>query len=806
MRAVVKAYTYDAGFISYAVQVSETGAPAGESWLVSRRYSEFLELFRALQQQGGSGTGALQSTPFPVKGIPNKSDAQLEKRRQQLDRVLQAILACQPLRPQLRTMLHEFLDVERQLKLLATQRRVTIDNAAAAGGGGGGLAAFFGLGGGGGPLTPADRSLRKFWSMLAALLAALVAAQPTHAVAVCACFASGLLTALVSVRHEPLQRLQVAASTGGGASTAGASSNNSSSSSGSSGSGGGGGQVSRAAYLRVAEGALSKAAAALDPLSDGYRQHSVSQGVTVFLKDVGPLTYALGQAVLPVAPWAALQIMTDGANKGRVDPSWKKDTELDVLPHAALDRSSPSAAADDDAATTGRVGVSCRVLRTEMKSVLMTGARDLVTVLSCCYDRDAGAIFRVAASTTHAAAPVDSNYVRANCFCVGFAMQRATAAQAAAAGLTGAAAENATLMTHMTMMDPNGAIPKWVVSKSAPQRALAPLRLLSCPSMKEAAAATARGDVPIPAPEWWTRAANAMGAAELGGGGAGDDDEEEEEEEEDESKSEGGQGGGGGGGGGGGSSAAASHAAAARTAWNTLRAAANCSPAEAGWKLHSNSKGVQIYLSSEGAIVKTMARGTLPAPPRAVAGAITSEELKPQTDLNWKQTERVQGLDKALFDEAGAKYRTVSLAVEHSLFKPVLITAARDVLGVVAVTVTPVKPDDAHDAEPDEIIIALCSVEHPERPPTPDYVRATVSVGGFVLRAVPGSQPGEVHTQVTNLTVMDAGGSIPSWVTNRVAPQRGAIIVRLGALTEVSDPPPPPRARAHTFALAQSVC
>jgi len=36
------------------VFVSEASAPAGESWLVSRRYSEFLELFKALQAQGGN--------------------------------------------------------------------------------------------------------------------------------------------------------------------------------------------------------------------------------------------------------------------------------------------------------------------------------------------------------------------------------------------------------------------------------------------------------------------------------------------------------------------------------------------------------------------------------------------------------------------------------------------------------------------------------------------------------------------------------------------------------------------------------
>ena len=205
------------------------------------------------------------------------------------------------------------------------------------------------------------------------------------------------------------------------------------------GGGGGGGtsaapQSATAAYLRVAEGALSKAAAALDPLSAGFRQHAVSQGVTVFLKDAGPLTYALGQAVLPVPPWVAMGAMTDPANKARVDPSFKRDTLLEALPAAVLDRAGPAASSSLPSAS-GRVGVSCGVYRTEMKPVLMTGARDLVTVLSCCYDRDCGAVFRVAASVAHAEAPVDAGYVRAQCFCVGFAMQRATAAAPPASGL-----------------------------------------------------------------------------------------------------------------------------------------------------------------------------------------------------------------------------------------------------------------------------------------------------------------------------------------------------------------------------------
>ena len=89
------AYVYEEGYVSYAIQVWRAGADrAATRWVVHRRYSEFVKLHKDMlaQQQAG----AIASVAFPAKGAPNKSDAQLERRRQQLDAVLQAVLSMQP--------------------------------------------------------------------------------------------------------------------------------------------------------------------------------------------------------------------------------------------------------------------------------------------------------------------------------------------------------------------------------------------------------------------------------------------------------------------------------------------------------------------------------------------------------------------------------------------------------------------------------------------------------------------------------------------------------------------------------------
>ena len=175
------AYVYEEGFVSYAIQVWRAGADhAACRWVVHRRYSEFAKLHKDMLSQ--LQAGALTSVVFPTKGVPNKSDAQLERRRQQLDAVLQAVLSMQPLRPQLRTWLRAFLDADKHLRLInaagpdvhtivneppppATSPPGQLSSASSASSGHG-----------------LDTSLLKFWLLLLAVVAAAALAQPNPCV------------------------------------------------------------------------------------------------------------------------------------------------------------------------------------------------------------------------------------------------------------------------------------------------------------------------------------------------------------------------------------------------------------------------------------------------------------------------------------------------------------------------------------------------------------------------------------------------------------------------------------------------
>ncbi|KAJ4459134.1 hypothetical protein PAPYR_4934 [Paratrimastix pyriformis] len=72
------------------------------------------------------------------------------------------------------------------------------------------------------------------------------------------------------------------------------------------------------------------------------------------------------------------------------------------------------------------------------------------------------------------------------------------------------------------------------------------------------------------------------------------------------------------------------------------------------------------------------------------------------------------------------------------------------------------------------------SVERPDCPPRPGYVRAVVHISVALFRPLPESTPEHPHTEVTLAVWMDLKGSIPFFLVNLGRGQHGKTIIKIG--------------------------
>ena len=481
------AYVYEEGYVSYAIQVWRAGADrAATRWVVHRRYSEFVKLHKDMlaQQQAG----AIASVAFPAKGAPNKSDAQLERRRQQLDAVLQAVLSMQPLRPQLRSWLRAFLDADKHIRLINAAgpdvHAVVNEPPPSATSPPGQYSALSSSYSGHG----LDASLLKFWLLLLALVVAAALAQPLHAVAITSCFFVGVFAALASARHDPLRvgdgpllppmmRGVLAVATGDTAartppppSRGGASASVSGNASASAGSGGG--DALFVTPVQEAMRELMLVARSEDPVQDGWRDNGTNDEIRVFLKTSGSNVATMGRGVLPAPPRVVATVMATPELKPRYDLNWRATRTLqDIQPAAASGDGASSSATrvlpDGSEETTTLV----RVEHSTFNKVLITSPRDLVCSLLQVVTRKGGRVTCIATALTSVdhpgAPPTPQQYTRAQLF-VGGVVLRAVG---------GPGGRTHTAMTNLTRMDPGGSIPGWVTRTVAPQRAMTIARI-----------------------------------------------------------------------------------------------------------------------------------------------------------------------------------------------------------------------------------------------------------------------------------------------------------------------------------------
>jgi hypothetical protein len=190
-----------------------------------------------------------------------------------------------------------------------------------------------------------------------------------------------------------------------------------------------------------------------------------------------------------------------------------------------------------------------------------------------------------------------------------------------------------------------------------------------------------------------------------------------------------------------------------------------------GWDLKDTKSGVEIYLRQEGSFTFSMGCGILPCPPHVVMHVMQDLKIKPKIAPNWRRSEKLHEFEPEALatDDDWTPY---SFKVVYSELKAPFVSG-RDVVGAVAQYYNPRTGG----------MRQVCrSVTTPKMPPTA-LVRSNIINSSHEVTPVEGD-PNSCH--MTIVAAVDPGGSIPTWVVNKLAPQNALMVNRLSKLTEVS--------------------
>lgn len=90
--------------------------------------------------------------------------------------------------------------------------------------------------------------------------------------------------------------------------------------------------------------------------------------------------------------------------------------------------------------------------------------------------------------------------------------------------------------------------------------------------------------------------------------------------------------------------------------------------------------------------------------------------------------------------------------------------------------------EDPTDGEDDSLdhVWGICarSIQHPERPPLPNFTRARLLIGGWLLRPIRGL-PG--WTRAVYVAQLDLGGRIPGWLANKLSQSQPLCVAAVAA-------------------------
>jgi hypothetical protein len=198
--------------------------------------------------------------------------------------------------------------------------------------------------------------------------------------------------------------------------------------------------------------------AASDKGGDGWKHHSTSSdGITCFLKQDGDFTYAMGRGCLDKDKVKVAEFLMSLEHRAKWDDLWKNTTELDTFQPYGSPPLPQTALPEFEVLT---LGINHTAFSSPAKAFV--GERDSVAVYFCARRKSDGAMLLALRSVVHPKAPEGmEGYIRAKIIVAGFLMEDRPD------GKPGC------VMTTMGLVDPNGAIPKFVISAVAPQRALA---------------------------------------------------------------------------------------------------------------------------------------------------------------------------------------------------------------------------------------------------------------------------------------------------------------------------------------------
>ncbi|GBG29460.1 Sorting nexin-16 [Hondaea fermentalgiana] len=208
--------------------------------------------------------------------------------------------------------------------------------------------------------------------------------------------------------------------------------------------------------LQSANAAFEKAISVGE--GDGWTFLKNYNGVQCYLKTERGLTHTKGVGTIRAPPLVAAAYMSDPAHRDDYDDLYKRSTPLRELDLASLRKAFDDAPID-----------ICDVQHVEYKSPfpMVVTARDSVLITFRQIDKD-GTVKVIMVSAPDALSPPSDKYVRAKVFSAGIKLEPHPTEP------------NASLMSNVQMIDPNGSIPSWVVKAVAPERAAMSAKIDAC--------------------------------------------------------------------------------------------------------------------------------------------------------------------------------------------------------------------------------------------------------------------------------------------------------------------------------------
>jgi hypothetical protein len=214
-----------------------------------------------------------------------------------------------------------------------------------------------------------------------------------------------------------------------------------------------------------------------------------------------------------------------------------------------------------------------------------------------------------------------------------------------------------------------------------------------------------------------------------------------------------------------------------------------------GWDLKDTKSGVEIYLRQEGSFTFSMGCGVLECPPHVAMHVMEDLKIKPKIAPNWKRSETLHEFDPEALSSAGdSEWVPYKFKVVYSEIKAPFVSG-RDAVGAVA---------QYYNPRTGALRQVCRSVVTTKCPVNKDFVRSNIINSSHEVTPLEGRTDA---CKMTIVAAVDPGGSIPTWVVNKLAPQNALIVHRISKLAEVSQSsnwPPLEANKALTAAQAKA--